>query len=281
MPLKHYVVGDDKTFEEAYTSDEIDALLAQILSINAIVALSVSGTTITYTRSDGSRGTINTEDTTYSNATTTRAGLMSAADKSKLDGIQAQAQVNTLTGVKGSAESSYRTGNVNITKDNIGLGNVENKSSATIRGELTAANVTNALGYTPSAGIANVYQAGGEGNDFSPADGVIDHVPLTASGAKISGSGMSVSTYGIKVASAGLYRITAGVYMQVPAAANSYGVYLKKSANGAAFANSSEMAGVLYPKPTSAGVSTTAEISSIVIFAFLKQSSITIVIHSA
>lgn len=35
------------------------------------------------------------------------------------------------------------------TKTDIGLGSVENKSSATIRGELTKANVTNALGYTP------------------------------------------------------------------------------------------------------------------------------------
>lgn len=35
------------------------------------------------------------------------------------------------------------------TKSSLGLGNVENKSSATIRGELTTANVTDALGYTP------------------------------------------------------------------------------------------------------------------------------------
>lgn len=40
---------------------------------------------------------------------------------------------------------------VNITKAGIGLGNVENKSSATIRGELTSSNVTTALGYTPEA----------------------------------------------------------------------------------------------------------------------------------
>lgn len=36
-----------------------------------------------------------------------------------------------------------------VTKSQVGLGNVENKSSATIRGELTKANVTDALGYTP------------------------------------------------------------------------------------------------------------------------------------
>lgn len=38
----------------------------------------------------------------------------------------------------------------NVTKTNVGLGNVENKSSSTIRGELTKENVNNALGYTPA-----------------------------------------------------------------------------------------------------------------------------------
>ena len=61
----------------------------------------------------------------------------------------------TVTGVKGNSESSYRTGNVNITAANIGLGNVENKSSATIRGELTSSNVTTALGYTPPTSDTN------------------------------------------------------------------------------------------------------------------------------
>ena len=36
-----------------------------------------------------------------------------------------------------------------VTKSQVGLSNVENKSSATIRGELTKSNVTTALGYTP------------------------------------------------------------------------------------------------------------------------------------
>ena len=43
------------------------------------------------------------------------------------------------------------TATFNVTKAGIGLSNVENKSSATIRGELTASNVTTALGYTPPA----------------------------------------------------------------------------------------------------------------------------------
>jgi hypothetical protein len=39
------------------------------------------------------------------------------------------------------------------------LGNVDNKSSATIRGELTSSNVTTALGYTP-INPANTIAAG-------------------------------------------------------------------------------------------------------------------------
>ena len=47
--------------------------------------------------------------------------------------------------INGHALSS----DVTVTKSDLGLGNVENKSSATIRGELTSSNVTTALGYTP------------------------------------------------------------------------------------------------------------------------------------
>ena len=42
-----------------------------------------------------------------------------------------------------------KTGVVTLTSSDVGLGNVENKSSATIRGELTSGNVTTALGFTP------------------------------------------------------------------------------------------------------------------------------------
>lgn len=118
--------------------------------------------------------TINGVDTiiytpTIGNASTSAAGLMSAADKTKLDGVQTgatavsytptltsgaecgkitingtaysiySAAASGVTGVKGSSESSYRTGNVNITKANIGLGNVPNPTIVT--GSL-AANAT-------------------------------------------------------------------------------------------------------------------------------------------
>ena len=41
--------------------------------------------------------------------------------------IVASISSGTVTGIKGNAESTYRTGNVNITKENIGLGNVANE----------------------------------------------------------------------------------------------------------------------------------------------------------
>lgn len=59
-------------------------------------------------------------NTTYNDVTTTTHGLMTAADKVKLNGIASGAQVNSLTGVKGNAESTYRTGKVNITPANVG-----------------------------------------------------------------------------------------------------------------------------------------------------------------
>lgn len=54
-----------------------------------------------------------------------------------------------VTGIKGNAETSYRTGDVNITMANLGYGNIENKSSATIRSEITSSNISNALGFSP------------------------------------------------------------------------------------------------------------------------------------
>lgn len=61
-------------------------------------------------------------------------------------------EINTkvANAVTASNEHTENTSNPHsVTKSQIGLENVENKSSATIRGELTSGNVTSALGYTP------------------------------------------------------------------------------------------------------------------------------------
>ena len=97
-------------------------------------------------------------DTTYDTVTTTVDGLMSVADKVKLDGIAAGADSVSFSQTQTSGnEIGKITINSNetvlyspsVTKTSIGLDNVENKSSATIRSEITSSNVTTALGYTP------------------------------------------------------------------------------------------------------------------------------------
>lgn len=70
-----------------------------------------------------------------------------------------QASNVTLSGVAWA--ELYTTLN-KPTKSDVGLGNVENKSSATIRGELTSSNVTTALGYTPADANAYLPLVGGE-----------------------------------------------------------------------------------------------------------------------
>lgn len=57
-------------------------------------------------------------------ATTAAAGFMSSADKTKLDGIAAGAQVNSVTSVAG------KTGAVTLAKADVGLGSVDNTSDA-------------------------------------------------------------------------------------------------------------------------------------------------------
>lgn len=113
------------SFPVPQTGDSFKQILGKILKFftdikAAVVGLTINGRTITWTKADGTTGTLTTQDTTYSNATASAAGLMSATDKSKLDGIASGAQVNSITGVKGSAESTYRTGQVNITPANVG-----------------------------------------------------------------------------------------------------------------------------------------------------------------
>lgn len=62
--------------------------------------------------------------------------------------------LNAAIGNKANASDlTSHTGNKSnphgVTKSQVGLGNVENKSSSTIREEITSSNVTTALGYTP------------------------------------------------------------------------------------------------------------------------------------
>lgn len=129
-----------ETSSTAYPGDKGKAATDNINKVKSTALSHIDDTTpVTYSTSKvtvnyecyegdqyGSAGTKHGADIAAASETT--AGVMTAADKSKLNAIEAGAQVNTVTGVKGDSESSYRTGNINITPTNIGLGNVDNTS---------------------------------------------------------------------------------------------------------------------------------------------------------
>ena len=79
--------------------------------------------------------------------------------KEVADALEANEDVvealDAAIGTKASAEAlqahiNNQSNPHNVTKAQVGLGNVENKTGAAIRGEMTKAEVTKALGYTPS-----------------------------------------------------------------------------------------------------------------------------------
>ena len=98
-----------------------------------LVPAPAAGKQTSFLRGDGTW--VVPTNTTYSAATQSANGLMSAADKTKLDGIATGANNYTLPTASSSILGGVKTGS-NITN-----------SSGTI--SLTKANVTSALGYTP------------------------------------------------------------------------------------------------------------------------------------
>ena len=75
-------------------------------SANYIKSASVSGKTLTLTKGNDTTVTFTETDTTYDNATTTADGLMSSTDKTKLDGIAANAN-NYSHPTSGVAAGTY------------------------------------------------------------------------------------------------------------------------------------------------------------------------------
>lgn len=68
------------------------------IKANFANTLTVSGRTVTLkSKSGATLSTITTKDTTYSDATTSAHGLMTATDKTKLNGIDTGATKNTIT----------------------------------------------------------------------------------------------------------------------------------------------------------------------------------------
>lgn len=112
-------------------------------------------------------------------ATTSIAGIMTAADKTKLDGIAAGAQVNSVTSVAG------KTGAVTLAKGDVGLSNVDNIQQAPIARKISAgtglsgggdltADRTLSVSYGTTAGTA------AQGNDSRITNALRRDVPNTS-----------------------------------------------------------------------------------------------------
>ena len=131
-------------------------------------------------------GVIKAKDTTYSHATTVQAGLMSATDKSKLDGLDASKYVMAVAG-KGLSTEDYTTEEKNKLKAiNVSGGNVViDTSNLATKAELN--EVTSQL--------SNVYRFKGSVARFSelPTNAEVGDVYniITAGGSDMSGNAIN------------------------------------------------------------------------------------------
>ena len=140
----------------------------------------------------------NDQTPTYSDTTT----LVTLSSKEKISVAFAKIKLAITTLINHLANKSNPHG---VTKSQVGLGSVENKSSATIRGELTKENVTTALGYTPPKqdtntwrGIQNNLNSDATDQSLSAAQGKALNTALT------SHTGNKSNPHGVTKAQLGL-----------------------------------------------------------------------------
>ena len=179
---------DIKQTEMATAISNVDAktgkdTVGRVIDSTYIQDISINGTTLTIKKGDNTTTTLTTQDTntTYNPATQSANGLMSAADKNKLDGVANNANNYSLPAATGSVRGGVTVGsNISLSGDKISL---------------TKGNVTNALGYTPpttnttystgtasTSGITKLYTGLGDNADGSMTQKAIKAIVGTGGG---------------------------------------------------------------------------------------------------
>jgi hypothetical protein len=138
--LAGYGITDAYTKAEVYTQSEVNNIVSTLeTNIDWKEAVNTYSDIATTYPNPQDGWTVNVKDTDYTyryngsewvaisanaipEATISVKGLMTPTQVSKLNGIEAGAQVNTVTSVAG------KTGAVTLTKNDVGLGNVDNTS---------------------------------------------------------------------------------------------------------------------------------------------------------
>lgn len=189
-------LGDDPNFATT-VSTEIGKKVDKTTTVNGHA---LSGN-VTLTKSDIDLGNVpnvatNDQTPTFTEATT----LANIATGEKVSTLFGKIKKAITDFIAHLANNSNPHG---VTKSQVGLDNVENKSSATIRSELTKANVTDALGYTPPTtdtkythptshpasmitGLATVATSGSY-NDLTNKPNIPDEYVLPAAGSSLGG----------------------------------------------------------------------------------------------
>ena len=138
----YFKIINDKLYICKDTGSGITSLPLSITDDDGHVALKVDGTSITIDGNGVVRGA--TIDDAFS--LTSENAVQNKVVKAKFDEIEEKVNANETTI---SSHKNDQNNPHNVTKSQLNLGNVEDKSSETIRGEITKENVTTALGYTP------------------------------------------------------------------------------------------------------------------------------------
>lgn len=159
---------------ELYVGDK-DKQVVKI-NENTTYTLTKSGSTITLKGSDGSTQIVSDSNTTYNAATTSAAGLMSATDKSKLDGIATGANKYSLPTASSSTLGGVKVG-TNLSISNGVLSATDTKydtATTSAAGLMSAADKSKLDGMTATTTTPKAAGTAAVGSETKYARG--DHV---------------------------------------------------------------------------------------------------------